>query len=133
MTLVVDSSVIVSILLEEEGCEIYQRALEEHPGAFLIAAPTVVEILIVLVHRTKRAANDVLATFLQGKPHKIVAFDERLVALAHDAFFHFGKKRHAANLNFGDCMVYALAKALDARLLFKGDDFAKTDVRSALS
>lgn len=132
MTLVVDSSAIISILLDEDGCDIYRRALREHPGAFLIAAPTLLEVLIVLVHRTKRAANDVVETFLQGKAHEIVAFDEGLAALAHDAFFRFGKSRHPASLNFGDCMAYALAKALDAPLLFKGQDFAKTDIRSAL-
>ena len=54
-----------------------------------------------------------------------------MVELATAAFLLFGKGRHPARLNYGDCMTYALAKSLDAPLLFKGDDFGKTDVRIA--
>ena len=50
---------------------------------------------------------------------------------AHDAFLRYGKGRHPAGLNFGDCMSYALAKSLDAPLLYKGEDFARTDIRPA--
>ncbi len=59
----------------------------------------------------------------------IMAVDETLARSAIQAFERFGRGRHAAGLNFGDCFSYALAKSLDAPLLFKGDDFAKTDVR----
>jgi len=52
--------------------------------------------------------------------------------LAAEAFIRFGRGRHRARLNFGDCMAYALAKSLDARLLFKGEDFGRTDIASAL-
>ncbi len=61
----------------------------------------------------------------------IVAFDEIQAELAREGFRRYGKGRHAAGLNFGDCFAYALAKALDAPLLFKGGDFAKTDVKRA--
>ena len=58
--------------------------------------------------------------------------DRRLAASAFDAFMRYGKGRHPARLNLGDCFAYALAKQLDVPLLYKGDDFAKTDIRSAL-
>lgn len=62
----------------------------------------------------------------------VINFDEEMTLLAADAFMRFGKGQHPAKLNFGDCMAYAVAKAMDAPLLYKGEDFAKTDIRSAL-
>lgn len=61
-----------------------------------------------------------------------VVFDERQSNLAFDAYRRYGKGIHPAGLNLADCAAYALAKSLDAPLLFKGDDFARTDVRRAL-
>ena len=61
-----------------------------------------------------------------------VDWTNSLADIATEAFMRFGKGRHKASLNFGDCMAYALAKSLDAPLLYKGDDFAKTDIESAL-
>lgn len=60
-----------------------------------------------------------------------IAWTKEMSDIAFDAFFRFGKGNHPAKLNFGDCMAYALAKSLDAPLLFKGGDFAQTDVRVA--
>ncbi len=62
-----------------------------------------------------------------------VPFDERMIRIAQEAFLRYGKGRHPAKLNFGDCMSYALAKALDVPLLYKGEDFAATDIESALA
>ncbi len=63
---------------------------------------------------------------------EIVDWTGQFADLATDAFGKYGKGRHKAALNFGDCMAYALAKSLDAPLLYKGDDFALTDLRSAV-
>jgi ribonuclease VapC len=63
----------------------------------------------------------------------IVPFDADQAVLAHDAYLRFGKGFHPAALNFADCAAYALAKFRDEPLLFKGEDFARTDVRPALS
>jgi ribonuclease VapC len=63
---------------------------------------------------------------------RIVPVDQAQARIAREAFRRFGKGRHRAMLNFGDCFVYALAKALDAPLLFKGNDFVLTDVKHAL-
>ena len=63
----------------------------------------------------------------------VVPFDNQHVSLAIEAFLHFGRSRnHPARLNYGDCMAYALAKSLDAPLLFKGNDFSQTDVKCAI-
>ena len=63
----------------------------------------------------------------------IVGIDDRLAEIAIAAFLHFGKGRHPAKLNFGDCFSYALAKRLNVPLLFKGEDFSQTDIRSAFT
>ena len=62
---------------------------------------------------------------------EVVAFDEEQANLARDAYRRFGKGRHSTGLNFGDCFAYALAVARGEPVLFKGDDFAKTDLRDA--
>ncbi len=62
----------------------------------------------------------------------LVAFDRRLFENARNAFDLFGRGRHKAKLNFGDCMAYAVAKVHDVPLLYKGDDFARTDIAAAL-
>lgn len=62
----------------------------------------------------------------------VVPFDEDHVALAREGYESFGKGRHPAGLSFGDCCAYALSRFSDEGLLFKGDDFSKTDVRSAV-
>ncbi len=72
--------------------------------------------------------------FLTANPIEIVAVKPDHWPIAVDAFMQFGRGRgHPAKLNFGDCMAYALAKSLNAPLLYKGDDFALTDIRSALA
>ena len=69
---------------------------------------------------------------LQNAKIEVVDWTDAMVSLAIDAFLKFGKGQHKAKLNFGDCMAYALAKSLNAPLLYKGADFAQTDIRSAL-
>ena len=63
---------------------------------------------------------------------RLVDFDKSQSRLSHDAYCRWGKGHHSAGLNLGDCAAYALAKSLDAPLLFKGNDFARTDIRRAL-
>jgi ribonuclease VapC len=72
-------------------------------------------------------------TYISGYDIRIVPIDETVARIAADAFERYGRGRgHAARLNFGDCLSYAVAKALDAPLLFKGGGFALTDVAAAL-
>ncbi len=131
MNLVVDTSAFIAILLQEEGFELYSDCIAT-PGHHLsIPAPVFLEALFVLSGR-KVDAESAMQRLLRGKSHSIVPFDETMALAAHQAFLRFGKGRHPAALNFGDCMAYACAKALDAPLLFKGDGFRKTDVAAAL-
>ncbi len=79
-----------------------------------------------------RRGLDVLDKVLNAPRIEVVAFDQRIFENAREAFDRFGRGRHPAKLNFGDCMAYAVAKAHDVPLLYKGDDFARTDIRAAL-
>jgi ribonuclease VapC len=69
---------------------------------------------------------------IQAIPLEVIAHDQQLAEIARDAFLRFGKGRHPARLNCGDCASYALAKSLNIPLLFKGTDFAQTDIVAAL-
>jgi ribonuclease VapC len=131
MTLVVDSSAIIAIVTAEPEGEMLARRLEEDAGDAVIAAPTVLETLMVLSGQAKVSASEIERLF-SSLGIEAVPFTSELALLAHDAFLRFGRGRHSAKLNFGDCMSYALAKSLDAPLLFKGKDFPRTDIRSAL-
>ena len=96
-----------------------------------MAAPTKVEMLMVAIGRKRIEAKAVALDLLEQYRIEVVDFTDLLTALAIDAFDRYGKGRHKASLNFGDCIAYALAKSLDAPLLFKGNDFALTDIRPA--
>jgi ribonuclease VapC len=74
-----------------------------------------------------------LDELIRDTPLEVVAHDRKLAEIAREAFLRFGKGRHPARLNCGDCASYALAKSLDIPLLFKGTDFAKTDIVPALA
>lgn len=127
----VDSSALIAILFREKGYE--QLAAEMRPAdvVLLIGAPTMLETLIVL-SRAREEPEVILGTLLAGKRHEIVAFDQGMVMMAYEAFRIYGKGRHPAALNYGDCMAYAVARVFDVPLLFKGEDFLSTDVRRAI-
>ncbi len=97
-----------------------------------MAATCLLEARIVLVaRRDERSLND-LDVWLLKAGVEIAAIDAELVDLATQAWLAYGKGRHAAALNFADCLSYALAKRSGEPLLFKGDDFSKTDIRAVL-
>ena len=83
--------------------------------------------------RTTMLTWDPVDRLLRDLGIAIVSHDHALALLARDAFLRFGKGRHPARLNFGDCAAYALAKSRALPLLFKGEDFARTDIASALA
>ncbi len=115
----------------EPEAEAFLRAITESEGC-LVAAPTAFEFIMVAQgHRFAHSAEDA-SRLLTGPNLQIVPWSQALVALAQTAYLTFGKGRHPAKLNFGDCMSYALAKSLGVPLLFKGDDFALTDIVSAV-
>ena len=128
--IVVDSSAVIAILLEEPDHASIIRILARQTNA-VMAAPNVLEVLMVLTGRDIEKAAEALDCLLSDHRITVTAWSDDLVPGAHAAFIRYGKGRHPAGLNFGDCMAYALAKRLDAPLLFKGNDFSQTDVRVA--
>jgi ribonuclease VapC len=128
--MVIDTSALVAILTDEPE----RRALVDAiAGATvrLISAGTVLEAGIVMEARRGEHAGRELDLFLHRAKCEIVAVDAEQVEIARAAYRRYGKGRQAAGLNFGDCFSYALAKARGETLLYKGQDFAKTDAASS--
>jgi ribonuclease VapC len=128
----VDSSAIVAILKLEPDFEILlRRLLQDDERA--ISAATLLETSVVLRTLDKASASDDALDTLVAKHLSVRDVTADHVRIAREAHLRFGKGMgHPAQLNFGDCFSYALAKSLDVPLLYKGGDFAKTDIKSAL-
>ena len=128
--MIVDTSALLAVLFAEPDAERYARAIAETEGCRMSAA-TFVEAGIVVDTQTDAAGSRHLDAFLRRAGILIEPVSEEQAHLARQAYLDFGKGRHPAGLNFGDCFAYALAKATGEPLLFKGEDFAKTDVVAA--
>jgi ribonuclease VapC len=127
---ILDTSALLAVLFKEPGYEeLIEKLLE--PGRKGIGTPTLAEAALVLTGRIEGDAETVLSGFLRQFEILPVPFGERHWRAAVEAFRQFGKGRHPAALNFGDCLSYATAKLADRPLLFVGDDFTKTDLRAA--
>ncbi|MCW5713198.1 MAG: type II toxin-antitoxin system VapC family toxin [Bauldia sp.] len=125
-----DTSALVAIALEEPDHE--PLLLAATTIASVVGAPTLVEVRLVLESKIADA-NGFIAALLEVSTVRIVPFTMEMYSAAAIAFERYGKGRgHPAQLNFGDCMAYAVAKTHGVPLLYKGDDFALTDIRSAL-
>ena len=123
--MIVDSSALLIVVFGEPGVEPYLRILAQTPVCRMSAA-TFVEAMI------GASAVRQAELIIRQRGIAIVPVTEEHAFLAIRGFSRYGKGRHAAGLNFGDCFSYALAKALDEPLLFKGEDFRKTDVTPAI-
>lgn len=130
--MVIDTSAVVAILFDEEDRDRYVSAID---GASirLVSAVTRVELSFVIEGRKHQAGRERLERFFAMTAAEIVAVTPQQAMLAIDAFRTYGKGRHPANLNIGDCFSYALASATGHPLLFKGNDFVQTDIRAALT
>lgn len=128
--MVIDSSAAVAILLGEKEQPDFFRVVARS-AVRLMSAATLVEAHIVMLSRNGDAGAIELERLLSRFGFDIVPVDEAQARLAHGAFRKYGKGRHPAKLNFGDCFSYALAKWSGEPLLFKGRDFARTDVEPA--
>lgn len=127
--MVVDTSALVAILLQEEDAQGYAAAIAGAASPALSAA-SYVELSIIALARGARGRAE-LEAMLADAAIEIVPVTPDQARLAADAYERYGKGRHAAALNFGDCFAYALAKIQDRPLLFKGADFALTDLSPA--
>jgi ribonuclease VapC len=130
MRLVVDSSALVAIALREPDRGPLIQALEA-ADEILISPMNYVETGVVLTTHGLFASREAIDVWLADYRVQ-VAREPAIETTALDAYLRFGKGRHPARLNLADCFAYALAKQLDAPLLYKGDDFPLTDIRSAL-
>ena len=129
--MVLDTSAIMSILRQEEDA-LQVAACIAAASSVCISAVTRLEAFTVAMARGDIGSQK-LAEFLAQLVPQVIAFDEVQSSLAMTAVKAFGKGHHPARLNFGDCCAYALAKALNLPLLYKGNDFAQTGIASALA
>lgn len=125
--MILDTSAVVAIVMKEPGFEelITRISADPNPG---IGAATLTETTIVLSARLKKDARSYLARFLTEASVAVIPFGETHFGTAVEAWLRFGKGRHGASLNFGDCLSYAVAKLAGEPLLFVGNDFAATDI-----
>jgi ribonuclease VapC len=128
--MVVDSSALMAILFEEADESEYYYAIANSTVRQLSAA-TFLEASMVMLRQTAGEGTAALDSLIDHLKIEIIPFDHRQALLAREAFRRFGKGRHPAGLNFGDCFSYALAKQTGEPLLFKGNDFRQTDVTPA--
>ena len=123
----VDTSAIVAILKAEQE-EMRLRGILERTGRAVISACSLLELQIVLAGRKPESAWPQVEALLAKYAVAIRTFDERQLRTAREAAVRYGKGRHKAALNFGDCFAYALAKTEDLPLLCTGKDFGATDI-----
>ena len=128
--MVLDTSAIVAVLLKEPG---YERLMLQIDLAdeVVLGAPSVLEAGMVLSSRMRQDARPVIQALLRQIRATVIPFDDDHAWAATGAFLRFGGGRHPANLNFGDCMSYAVASLAGQPLLYVGNDFGKTDIPSA--
>lgn len=129
--MVLDTSAFLAILFGEPEAESMARAIEQDPRRY-VSTVNLFEASIVIENRRGRAALSRLDLLVLEAEIAALPFRIEEMRIAREAYRRFGKGRHPAALNFGDCIAYASAKALGEPLLFKGDDFARTDIDSAL-
>jgi ribonuclease VapC len=125
--MVLDTSSIVAILLGEDEEELFLHKMSLAPR-LLLSACTLYELGVVLMNHETGDAEHLLDPFLQRAGIEIVPFDTIQAAIARQAYRAYGRGRHRAKLNLGDCFAYALATRTGDALLFKGNDFGYTDV-----
>ncbi len=130
--MIVDSSALVAILLNELDAEVFTRKISE-TASLSMSTASFFETSIVVDSKRDPFVSRGLEQFCKDAEIRFVAVDEIHMRIAREAYRDFGKgSRHKAQLNFGDCFAYALAKANGEPLLYKGKDFSHTDVASAL-
>jgi ribonuclease VapC len=128
--MVVETSAFVAILQDEPSRAALLAKIVQAPHK-IMSAPSVLEAHMVLKKTHGEKTASLIRENLEDFAIEVVAFTAEHAAEATRAFDRFGKGRHPAGLNFGDCVAYALAQVSGQALLFVGDDFARTDVRTA--
>jgi ribonuclease VapC len=125
--MVIDSSALIAILENETEAPQLAEAIESD-SVRLLSAVSFVETSIVIENRRGKEGGKAFDLLLQTVPIEIIPVTQKQAMVARNAYMIYGKGRHPAKLNFGDCFSYALAKVYNEPLLFKGNDFDKTDI-----
>lgn len=126
--MIVDTSALVSMLIQEDGWENLRSAVAD-VEVVGIGAPSLLEAILVISGRAGRDRSEDVRQFVRDLGIVVIPFEEEHAHTAGGAFARFGKGRHRAALNFGDCMAYAVAKLSGQPLLCTGEDFRKTDLK----
>jgi ribonuclease VapC len=129
--MVIDASAILAILLGERDAATFAQAIENADDRRMSAAGYL-EAALVIDNRGDAVAQREFDRFFLRSGITIEPVTLEQARLAREAYRDFGKGRHRAKLNFGDCLAYALARAIEQPLLYKGRDFSHTDIQSAL-
>jgi ribonuclease VapC len=128
--IVVDTSAIFAIAAGERERDAFVSVLDQTDAA-VCSSVTYLETVMVLTGRSRAVAKSTVQQLLRTFRIDVASVDGVVTEAAVDAFDRYGKGRHHASLNLADCFSYALAKSRNAPLLFKGDDFARTDIAAA--
>lgn len=128
--MVIDTSAIVAIFFNEPDAQLYRERIADDPIR-LVSAATFVEAAMVVESRFGEAGGAELDLWLHKAKVDVVAVTSEHADQARRAWRRYGKGRHAASLNYGDCFSYALASLTGEPLLFKGNDFKQTDIEAA--
>ena len=129
--MIVDTSALVAVVVREDGYEAILDKLDQPDVGAGMGTPTVAELGIVLSARLGTNARSIAADLLDHFEIAEVPFGEAHWRAAIDAFWRYGRGRHPARLNFGDCLTYAVAHLAGEPLLYVGDDFSATDLDPA--
>lgn len=125
--MIVDTSALIAIFLNEADAEILSSTLAAS-STRIISAVSVLEASIVMLSKKGEAGLALLDELLTAAQFDIATFDDAQQRIVREAYRRYGRGRHPAGLNFGDCCAYALARTRNDTLLFKGNDFAQTDI-----
>lgn len=126
--MIVDTSALVAVVVREPGYEGLLKAITDPESAAAIGTPTVAELALVLSARLGTDARSLVSGLLDHLGITTVPFSDAHWRAAAEAFWLYGRGRHRAGLNFGDCLTYAVTSLADEPLLFVGDDFTHTDL-----
>ncbi len=124
--MILDTSAVIAVLENEPQRDRFEKLIASNECE--MSSVSYLEASIVLLQRRGEEALASLDTWLESAGIEIVPFDAVQARLARSAYVRYGKGRHPASLNFGDCATYALAAERGDALLFTGDDFARTDI-----
>ncbi len=131
--MIVDASAILSIMLEEEDGDVFEDALLLSPQRHHVMSPVnYIEAAVRIDSLSGSDKGNQFDPMLSDFGIELVDVTPEQARLAREAYARYGKGNHPAKLNLGDCFAYALAKARNEKLLFKGDDFRHTDIEAAI-